>query len=624
MIIFLRHACSVNDALAFSPSFPSTQITDPLHDAVPSVNVGKYGCGLRDSSLFPDISGITYASDGKNLTATIWFNAPITKYIMDPSSFNNSRRTVATLHTIYPKNTFIDEAQGENAAVERYLQSSTFPFISHQIKTINLNNMSFKLDTYSIEKPYKRYGFMIISNINPHTKQIITYESHSKSRIYEIINAGLKKVSPNNFLFFPDDNVKLDLKNYMSMNQTSILNDTLAKFRPTDYERYKKFHIVSNATFYEGLEDLRNYIFRLQSFLNDTLSNSSPPDYERYKKFHIVSNATHTLSSSPIIRDWIYSEYSMQVGINSVYDTSPDYLQSIVWWHATPHHKKTWNSTISEISPDSTQLIILKTDNISAANIFKNGTRDPFHNGSIDLKFNLSPINFPASYNLLFHTGGKFILNIPHQNIACSIDDLSDLIIAPPPEIQLSTDPNNLVLESGLTKHIKVTVNSSTDLDSRIQLSINNAHSWLKLKFVPSEISLSPHGLATSDLQISGNSTNITSTTLPITAQVTFPAIFKSMASSSLLSTSNLTNVTLRTSPFVTVIPPKSIPAQITDIFTDVSVGLQQLGGVLTTIGIIAASIGGLFTILRRVKKNNERSDSKSGGGDQSTKNNIP
>jgi hypothetical protein len=82
------------DVLAISPSFDHQQIEDidndmsiirDPQDVVPNIDVARYlgECQLAQNDYPPDISGITYTSDGKRLNATLWLSSPTTKPTFD-------------------------------------------------------------------------------------------------------------------------------------------------------------------------------------------------------------------------------------------------------------------------------------------------------------------------------------------------------------------------------------------------------------------------------------------------------------------------------------------------------------------------------------------------------------
>jgi hypothetical protein len=202
----------------------------------------------------------------------------------------------------------------------------------------------------------------------------------------------------------------------------------------------------------------------------------------------------------------------------------------------------------------------------------------------------------PCCTGLSYHTPGRTRLHS-----ICRGD-----VIAPPPQIQLSTKPSSLVLQSGQTKHIEVFANSSTDLDSFVSFTLDNK-TGLTSKFTATEISLSPHGVASSDLQISGNSSSVIGYTIPIVAHVTFPATLTSNLITSRISAPNWASLTLHAYPFVTVIPPKQLGEQITDIFNVFSFTIHNIGGILTYLGAIAGSVVTLLTILNGTRKNKEQ-----------------
>src|SRR3954453_8159617 len=170
IIIMLCSTCSVESSGALSPSFPSTQIMDPRADTLSTVRFlgGHYGCRIN-SNMLQDMSGVTYASDGKYLNATIWLKNPI-KNIINPLSAEGNE---AVIYHLYPDNTFVNVAHGQKKALESYLKDFNSSIATISLKQIvDSHNKSSDLYkySYSIGAPhshnFKRYGFKIISDLN--------------------------------------------------------------------------------------------------------------------------------------------------------------------------------------------------------------------------------------------------------------------------------------------------------------------------------------------------------------------------------------------------------------------------------------------------------------------------
>lgn len=543
-LIILSFAYAANNSYAFSPSFPSTQIVDPTGDTSSSVFPTRDGCRLN-SKFSQDMSGVTYTSDGTYLNSTIWLKNPI-KSIINPLSAN---RTVVVIYPFYPNNTIVNVAHGQKKDIQRYLAdfNSSITPISHK-QIFDSNNKSFDVYNYSYHYPldvphknaFKRYGFKIISDSNNNESSITTYESNSNKAINKII-ADIKE-DPNSYSF---------------RNHNEYINDTLAKSSPVDYDLYKKYNVKTSS------------------------------DYTQPIILKVVS--------------WKSSQYTVEVSIISPYDITPDYLQSIIWRNET----KKWEQTTSQLSPDSTEATILRSVPIDARYIFKEGTGELTNNTSVNLALNLSSINFPLSYELLFLINNEFTIQnpiSPKKTFLCSVTDMSDLVVAPPPKIQIYAKPSTVVLQSGQPQHIDVIVNSSTDLASAVSFTIQNK-TGLNSEINPSRVSLSPHGVATASLKLSGSSSNVTSVSLPIAAHVTFPATFINKISALTMNTTNLTGITLQAYPLITLMPPKPIGEQISEIFSAFSFTIQNVGGIITTIGTISGGIIALLAIFNRTKK---------------------
>lgn len=83
-LIFISHASEPSRALAISPVFNRQQIADTSNDwvAVNYTGTGIYSdtaadcVSLQDQVAFPGIGAVSYLSDGKNLSATLWLSSP--------------------------------------------------------------------------------------------------------------------------------------------------------------------------------------------------------------------------------------------------------------------------------------------------------------------------------------------------------------------------------------------------------------------------------------------------------------------------------------------------------------------------------------------------------------------
>ena len=78
--------------------------------------------------------------------------------------------------------------------------------------------------------------------------------------------------------------------------------------------------------------------------------------------------------------------------------------------------------------------------------------------------FDLNKVNFPQQYKAVFYITDYFVLH----HVFCRLLDVTNWIIAPPPEFTLSSTPSNVLLRPGAEKDLEVVVKGNSNVPSGI------------------------------------------------------------------------------------------------------------------------------------------------------------
>ncbi len=289
--------------------------------------------------------------------------------------------------------------------------------------------------------------------------------------------------------------------------------------------------------------------------------------------------------------------YELMIDVISTYDKGNDFSIAIEWDNQTGN----WFKQIKQWSSPSDKSKILGVLPYSFHNYEDNNEHE-----YVNFTFALKQIGYPTDYNIMARSY-SFVNTT--AGVECRSDDLIDLITIPPPKFNIYLEPSSLTLQPGQKNEINIKINSSTNLNSVIHLPQHLIiPQELDLEFIPSKISLPPQGSGASTMLVSSIGNTKLSRIIPIVLEAKFP---QNLTNSILNSTeySEDTGILLRSFPQINVVEPPKFFEQISGIFNNSSLWLQNFAGYITTIGTITTGIIGLIAFLRKKKENNNNQE---------------
>jgi hypothetical protein len=232
--------------------------------------------------------------------------------------------------------------------------------------------------------------------------------------------------------------------------------------------------------------------------------------------------------------------------------------------------------------------------------------------GSVNLELDLSSINYPSDYNLLFYSAESFKSNEVRQ--------FTSWVSIPPPSLQITTSPTNIIIRQGeeqlIPARIKSTSGFSNDvINITLPNSSNNNNDYIGSGFNASELHVAvernqpplfkitvprqtPLGIYTIPLIVTIREPSIATLTKPISINTRGGTVDPEFELSKKYPTVGYITRPINTT--LTVITPMSISDQFKDFW----------GVYGSFIGIFAGAFGGAFVTLlvdrRKKKKKNE------------------
>jgi hypothetical protein len=505
----------------------------------------------------PDIQSVSYVSDGKKLTATVW----LTSQFEEP-----------------PLNYTIDTFQEE--------------------LMVRISNTNLSLENYTIQN--KAHFLLFPGFTEKNSSMLVGKLAHEISYTNRTSQGDVKVTR----IWTVDEGKAYEIA-YSALPNNQYL--------PIIQEMIDTFEIVSSPP------SSSSFSPSVQTSLNRSNSNISkdflpyetpeirilyPPDWQYQDQTNSNDEARTVIFRSPFedsesdIPFWREITFTMAIDIDSVLDAGTDYR---VIYSRVPDNTWTgyWTRQVREISA---------YDKIRVVGENKNYTdfydkRDSSH---ILFSFDLSNVNSPERYKAAFYITDYFVKG--HQ--FCTLIDTTNWVIIPPPEFTISAKPSSVVLRPGEEQKIQLQVKGNTDLQSEAVLTADNndTSNDIELIFSPSnKTSIPPSGSGTYSLNIKANDAanpdqKPRSYTFPIIANISFPTsitnrggeTFSNNKSMSIEESSNLT---------LTVLPQYTTP-EILSNFTEA--WITPISGIWSFIAGVGTVVVPLILYLYRKRKKNE------------------
>lgn len=542
-------------AVGFSLPFSRQEISDPPNDAQLLTKVYNHfnsannytACQIAYSQYNlpspPDIGEVDYLSDGKFLNATFWLNSAFETPLSLMQSMSNFPQTNSTtnenLLTIGMANlptkntTLFDYATNHINSLKQTL---------HGIHIISQEHSIFAGNpAYIINYDYKK------NNENLKANKIWL---NNKDKIYTITFIAQAAQYSSYFSIFQK-----------MANSFNILSDK----NPSNITK-DNFLIYKNLTM--GIKI--NY-----------------PENWKEQQLNI-DNQNHLIAFFAPVKDQFFKSgrmFVMDMDVNTPYDLTGTDYRVIIWWNPS---SETWVKEVDEIRSSTGNNNIINKGDSKILEINNNYTGF-FEKGKnyADMFANLSKLGNPDQYNLAFYVVDDYY----GKNSSCNLFDISDRVHVPPPEFNITTIPNSVVLRQGEEKNIELQIkNINAKLSANITLS-TNLTKGMNIKFIPDIVSIPPYGLTTSLMTIkSTNNATIRPYSFPIVANITFPTSRTNYLSNEILNNSVSANIVTRSVLTVDLLESIPFEQQVHNFLTS---WFNPITGAYTTILTIVTGILG-------------------------------
>jgi hypothetical protein len=350
----------------------------------------------------------------------------------------------------------------------------------------------------------------------------------------------------------------------------------------------KKLPFEENEAQY--ISDLfnKNKTYFVQTILDGipySLKEISPVDREKITDSNYVNN-TVLLGIKDNITN-VSMAYSVQIDVVSVYDNEVDYRVLLEW----NDKSEQWITSVHEIWPKEKYR---KLDIAPPKYAFKSNLTD-----FLSVNLNLTHIGNPEEYKILFYIETR----VETQNgYSCTISDFTERAAIPLPIIELSFNPNSLVLQTKQKAEVQVVMNTSSNMDSILFFNDYDDED-LEIRFSPDNISLPKKGKSIALMQVKSLGDGELNRIFNVSADVIFPQRFVT-ESNTILNNTKFGNITLYGYPQIIVKEPRPIAEQFGDLMDTASARIQNLSLTIAAIVAILTAIGSAFTFFVRRRGN--------------------
>ena len=269
-----------------------------------------------------------------------------------------------------------------------------------------------------------------------------------------------------------------------------------------------------------------------------------------------------------------------------------------------------WVTKVMEVSANDKTRILEKTN---SSDFFDEKYQNP--PGYALFSFNLSKINYPQQYRVVFYITDYFVLS----HIYCRLVDTTNWIMVPPPEFEISANPNSLTLRPGQESNVEMNIKGKVDLPTQAYYASNyvsnngnseneqdRKNSELQTYFIQNNISIPPSGTGTSTLKVkvpdSFDAGNKESLTIPVSANISFPTTIINRGGES-FSNSKSQSITAASNLTLTVLPSYT-PEERLNNFVDT--WITPISGMWTFLAGVAAVLTPIIIKIYNKKKKSD------------------
>jgi hypothetical protein len=518
-------------------------------------NSSECEIGANNDLPFPDIQSVSYVSDGKNLSATVWLNSqfkePPLNYTID--TFQEELKiTISDTNLNLTEYSDVNLARLLDPSIASTLEQNSTTLSGNQAERISYNNRTgqneLKIMKVWTTKEGKAYDITFSSEPTTYDHYLTIIEDMIKSfEIAPSLSSGANSIEKANssasegLLTYAGSGIRIDYPSEWKVEQTTNNEDA-----------------TTSILFRSPYED---------------------------SKFAMPS--------------WREITFTMALDIDSVHDAGTDYR---VIYSRVPDDMWTgyWTRQVREIS--AYDKVRVTEENVNYTDFYSEQGNSPY----ILFSFDLNKVNSPQRYKAVFYVTDYFVKD--HK--FCTLVDTTNWVIIPPPEFDMSANPSSVVLRPGEEKNVQFQLKGNTDLQSESLLTADNDYgNNVQLHFYPNnKTSIPPSGSGSFSLVLKANNTaEPRSYTFPITANISFPTsitnrggeTFNNNRSVNIIESSNLT---------LTVLPPYSAPELLSNFTT---AWITPLSGIWTFVAGIGTVVAPLLLYLYRKRKKNEEKEDK-------------
>ena len=289
------------------------------------------------------------------------------------------------------------------------------------------------------------------------------------------------------------------------------------------------------------------------------------------------------LTSESVYTDsWQYLTYTMSIDINSVYETGSDYFYTVHW----DPIEQTWKSSLEEGSASGVKRYLDIHD-----------ITNPFEDGKNYLLFSLDldKIGNPDQFNLILQTYNAFL---DDDGKFCQLLDIGNWAQNPPPEFDISTIPNPIILKQGDDAIVEIRIQSKTNVKSTVQFTVGKSDE-LEMDFLTNTAYVPPNGIGVAVLHIRANDdAHSRSYTIPLIGHFTFETSSK-IRGGSLVQNSKNIDVVDQSNIIITVNPQMTFDERFSSF-------MGVYGSIITLAGGV---VGGTFLKFWLDKRHKKKTD---------------
>jgi hypothetical protein len=520
---------------SISVPFERQEIYDPPNDAQLYTHVFNYfnstnnynKCIIankqHDLSNPPDIGEVGYLSDGKTLNATIWLNSAFEKL---PSA--------TLLHSGLSQTNFSN---------------------NKNVLTINISNLP--INSTNLPKYFNKY----ITSL----KQTIP-DLNILSKMHIIIGGKSAYLISYNY---KKDQQDLQASKILILEKNKLYTITYiseakkySKYLPIFQNMIKSFKIISDTK--NENNNTNDNLLTYRNITND-IEIQYPKNWKE-QQLLLGDKRTNLIAFFAPIEDQFVKDgryFMMFMGINSAYFLQgTGYLTTISWNPSS----QTWIKEVDEMRalPGKNGIINPGDQKVLELDNNYTGFEDLNKNYAV-ISAKLSDFNYPNQYFLSFGVMDDYY----GQDSSCSLIDITDHVNVPPPQFNITTIPNSVVLRPGEEKDVELIIkNINTNFASHAFL-YSNSTKEMNIKFIPDQVSIPPLGMTTSLLHIKSlSNTTIHPYTFPIIANMTFPTKRENYLSNEILNNNKSATIVERSVITATVLEPIPIEQKIDNFLT--------------------------------------------------------